>query len=298
MLTARNSLCPSGSTRELRNVLDGCARFDQAGATPSADRRPGKEVALAGVAEQRDPIEAAVAVCQQVGGQLALAGQGASVDGVPLDLTALADDSRDLSMALRLALKRALDVAASAFALLVLSPLLLVIAALIKLTDGGPVFFSQPRVGFGRQTFAMLKFRSMVVDADRLRPRLEVHNESNGPVFKMRLDPRVTAVGRFIRRYSLDELPQLINVLLGEMSLVGPRPSLPSEVANYEPWQYRRFAVRPGLTCLWQVSPRRYRISFDEWMRLDLKYIDSWSLRLDLGLILRTFSVVVGGTGQ
>jgi len=138
----------------------------------------------------------------------------------------------------------------------------------------------------------------MVLHAERLRQRLEILNESNGPVFKMKLDPRITAIGTFIRKYSLDELPQLINVLLGDMSLVGPRPSLPSEVSRYEPWQHRRFAVRPGLTCFWQVSPRRYHLSFDEWMRLDLKYIDNWSLRLDLELILRTFRVVLRGTGE
>jgi len=144
----------------------------------------------------------------------------------------------------------------------------------------------------------MLKFRSMVVHAERLRPRLEIRNESNGPVFKMKLDPRVTAVGKVLRKYSLDELPQLLNVLMGDMSIVGPRPSLPSEAVRYEPWQYRRFAVRPGLTCYWQVSPRRYQVSFEDWMRLDLKYVDDWSLGLDLGLILRTFRVVLRGTGE
>ena len=170
--------------------------------------------------------------------------------------------------------------------------------AMIKLTDGGSIFFAQRRVGFRGQTFRMLKFRSMVVHAERLRPRLEVRNESNGPVFKMKLDPRVTPIGRFIRKYSFDELPQIINVLLGDMSLVGPRPSLPSEVARYQPWQYRRFAVRPGLTCLWQVSPRRYEISFDDWMKLDLKYVEDWSFGLDLDLIRRTFGVVLAGTGE
>jgi lipopolysaccharide/colanic/teichoic acid biosynthesis glycosyltransferase len=138
----------------------------------------------------------------------------------------------------------------------------------------------------------------MVVNAEQLRPKLESRNESNGPVFKMQRDPRTTAIGRFMRRYSIDELPQLINVLVGEMSVVGPRPSLPSEVARYQPWQQRRFSVRPGLTCLWQVAPERYRVSFDDWMRLDLKYIDRWTLRLDLDLILRTFSVVLRGTGE
>jgi lipopolysaccharide/colanic/teichoic acid biosynthesis glycosyltransferase len=174
---------------------------------------------------------------------------------------------------------------------------MLVTAALIKLSDGGPVFFVQRRVGLRGQTFPMLKFRSMVVYAERLRPKLQLCNESNGPVFKMRHDPRVTAIGRFIRRYSLDELPQLLNILRGDMSVVGPRPSLPSEVLRYEQWQYRRFAVRPGLTCLWQVRPDRYQRSFDEWMQLDVRYVDEWTMRLDLTLILRTFAVVLAGTG-
>ena len=241
--------------------------------------------------------------CQQVaGGELALATAAQPVSAVASDLDALEDEFRDLdltaSMLVRSSLKRAFDVLAAAAALVVLLPLFFVIAALIKVTEGGPIFFVQRRVGLRGQTFRMLKFRSMVIHAERLRPRLEVRNESNGPVFKMRLDPRVTRVGRFIRRYSLDELPQLINVLAGDMSIVGPRPSLPSEVARYEPWQYRRFAVRPGLTCHWQVCPRRYLISFDEWMRLDLKYVDDWSLRLDLDLIRRTLGVVLRGTGE
>jgi lipopolysaccharide/colanic/teichoic acid biosynthesis glycosyltransferase len=236
------------------------------------------------------------------GGELALAPAAEPDSAVACDLDGLEDELRDLertaSTAVRLSLKRAFDVLASAAALLVLLPVFLVIAALIKLTDGGPIFFVQRRVGLRGRTFRMLKFRSMVMHAERLRPRLEVLNESNGPVFKMRVDPRVTRVGRFIRRYSLDELPQLINVLFGDMSIVGPRPSLPSEVASYEPWQHRRFAVRPGLTCHWQVCPRRYEMSFDEWMRLDLKYVDDWSLRLDLQLIRRTVGVVLRGTGK
>src|SRR3989442_15425106 len=132
----------------------------------------------------------------------------------------------------------------------------------VKLNDGGPVFFAQVRVGLRGRTFRMLKFRSMVVHAERLRPRLEVRNESSGPVFKMKLDPRVTTVGKLIRRYSLDELPQLLNILMGDMSIVGPRPSLPSGVLKYEPWQYRRFAVRPGPTPHLQASPPPVPTSF------------------------------------
>jgi len=215
----------------------------------------------------------------------------------PVSLTPEAVDA-DLSVAWRLVLKRALDVLVSLIALAVLAPLFLLMALLIKATSAGPVFFGQRRVGMHGQVFRMLKFRSMVINAEELRPRLEVLNESNGPVFKMRLDPRVTWIGRFMRKYSIDELPQLINVMFGDMSLVGPRPPLPSEVARYEPWQHRRFAVRPGLTCFWQVSHGRYRISFDEWIRLDLKYIDQWTLVVDLCLIFRTVGVVLRGTGE
>ena len=250
-----------------------------------------------------EAVEVAVAVCRQVeAGELALAADSTPMQAPGYDPDAFEREVRDFELQLstlaRLALKRAIDLVASAAALLVLFPLLLLIGLIVKLSDGGPVFFAQVRVGLRGRTFQMLKFRSMVVHAERLRPRLEIRNESNGPVFKMKLDPRVTAVGKFIRRYSLDELPQLFNVLMGDMSIVGPRPSLPSEVAKYEPWQYRRFAVRPGLTCYWQVSPSRYQISFEEWMRLDLKYVADWSLGLDLDLILRTFSVVVSGTGE
>ena len=253
--------------------------------------------AIAATAEQA-PV--AIAVCNPAAGELALAGNTAPVEPVPLAVAALADAYELLedSAVWRAALKRALDVAVAVAALVVLLPLLAAVAALIKFTDGGPVFFAQRRVGLRGDVFRMLKFRSMVVDAERLRPRLEVRNESHGPVFKMKLDPRVTSIGRFIRKYSIDELPQLINVLVGDMSVVGPRPSLPREVARYEPWQFRRFAVRPGLTCFWQTSPRRYLISFDEWMRLDLKYVDNWSLRLDFQLLIRTVRVVLAGTGE
>ncbi len=215
----------------------------------------------------------------------------------PVSLTPEAVEA-DLSVAWRLALKRALDVLVSVAALAVLAPLFLLMALLIKATSAGPVFFGQRRVGMDGHVFRMLKFRSMVANAEALRPRLEVLNESNGPVFKMRMDPRVTWIGRFMRKYSIDELPQLINVLFGDMSLVGPRPPLPSEVARYEPWQHRRFAVRPGLTCFWQVSHGRYRISFDEWIRLDLKYIDQWTFLVDLCLLFRTVGVVLRGTGE
>jgi lipopolysaccharide/colanic/teichoic acid biosynthesis glycosyltransferase len=142
----------------------------------------------------------------------------------------------------------------------------------------------------------MLKFRSMVVNAEELKAKLAAENEQSGPVFKMKHDPRVTWIGRFIRKYSIDELPQLLNVLRGDMSLVGPRPPVPSEVAKYEAWQLRRLSVQPGLTCIWQVSGRN-QISFEDWMYLDMQYIDHWSLSQDFNLLFRTVPVVITGRG-
>jgi len=263
----------------------------------------GQEQLLFDAASAAADVPAALAVCPQSEARpVALAVAAVIDDAVSIIPAALADEALELisdySMWSRLAVKRLLDVALSATALLVLLPLFLVIAAAIKLTDGGPILFAQRRVGFRRQTFRMLKFRSMLVHAEALKPRLEIVNESNGPVFKMRRDPRVTAVGRVLRKYSLDELPQLFNVLLGHMSLVGPRPSLETEVARYEPWHFRRFDVLPGLTCLWQVCANRYQVLFDDWIRLDIDYVNRWTLRLDLIIIIRTLRVVFSGTGE
>jgi exopolysaccharide biosynthesis polyprenyl glycosylphosphotransferase len=194
------------------------------------------------------------------------------------------------------ALKRAIDIGVSATALTLLSPLLITVAALIKFTSRGPLLFRQSRVGQHGRQFNMLKFRSMVVNAEDLKARLLALNEQEGPIFKMKSDPRITRVGRFIRKYSIDELPQLLNVLRGEMSLVGPRPPIPAEVAKYEAWQRRRLSVRPGLTCVWQVSGRN-EISFEEWMYLDMQYIDHWSLQGDLQLLAKTVPVVLTGRG-
>jgi exopolysaccharide biosynthesis polyprenyl glycosylphosphotransferase len=192
--------------------------------------------------------------------------------------------------------KRAFDIFASSIALAALSPLMALVAALIKLTSRGPLLFKQDRVGLHGSIFHMLKFRSMISNAEELKAQLMAHNEQQGPVFKIKRDPRITRVGRVIRRYSIDELPQLINVLRGEMSIVGPRPPIPSEVSKYEAWQRRRLSVRPGLTCVWQVSGRN-QISFEEWMYLDMQYIDHWSLAQDFQLILKTVPVVLSGRG-
>ncbi len=196
----------------------------------------------------------------------------------------------------QMAIKRLFDIISSAAALVVLSPLLVTVAVIIKLTSRGPIFFKQKRVGLHGKPFEMLKFRSMVVNAEELKEKLAALNEQTGPVFKIKNDPRITPIGRFIRKYSIDELPQLLNVLRGEMSVVGPRPPLPKEVEKYAAWQRRRLSVRPGLTCIWQVSGRN-QISFEDWMYLDMQYIDNWTLMTDLGLILKTVPVVVTGRG-
>ncbi len=197
---------------------------------------------------------------------------------------------------LELTIKRLIDMVVSAGALLVLSPLMGAIALAVKLTSPGPVFFRQTRAGLNGRLFTMLKFRSMYIDAEERKKELLAHNEMDGPVFKMENDPRITPVGRFLRKFSLDELPQLINVLKGDMSLVGPRPPVPEEVEKYDWWQRRRLSFRPGLTCIWQVSGRN-KIGFKEWMEMDLAYIDNWSLALDFILLLRTIPVVLSGKG-
>jgi exopolysaccharide biosynthesis polyprenyl glycosylphosphotransferase len=192
--------------------------------------------------------------------------------------------------------KRLVDLGASAVGLVFLFPLFVAVSVLIKLNSPGPVFFRQVRSGLNGRNFTLYKFRSMVAEAEAQKSQLATFNEMGGPVFKMTDDPRVTRVGRFIRKTSIDELPQLINVLKGEMSLVGPRPPLPDEVAQYERWQRRRLSVRPGITCIWQVSGRN-QIDFDEWMRLDLQYIDHWSFLLDIKILVRTLAAVLSAKG-
>ncbi len=195
-----------------------------------------------------------------------------------------------------LVIKRIMDLVGSAVALVLLSPILLFTALAIKLEDGGPVLFVQKRCGLYGRSFPMYKFRSMVIDAEARKAELERLNEMSGPVFKMARDPRITRVGAFIRKTSIDELPQFWNVLRGEMSLVGPRPPIPSEVARYERWQMRRLSMKPGITCIWQVSGRNH-VDFDTWMKLDLQYIDNWSLFLDVKLLVKTVPAVLLGSG-
>lgn len=196
----------------------------------------------------------------------------------------------------QLMLKRLIDVVGSVTLLILLSPLLLVTALAVKITSPGPVLFAQPRIGMNKRIFRLLKFRSMVANAEALKAGLAGLNEVDGPVFKMKKDPRVTKVGAVIRKLSIDELPQLVNVLKGEMSLVGPRPPLPGEVDLYDWTDRKRLCIRPGITCLWQVSGRN-QLSFQEWMDLDRTYIDNWSTWLDVKILLRTIPVVMFGKG-
>src|SRR5262249_14433612 len=176
------------------------------------------------------------------------------------------------------------------------APFLLLVSILIKLTSDGPVIFRQTRCGLGGRKFLLYKFRSMVLDAEGKKHHLEHLNEMSGPVFKLSNDPRCTPIGRFFLKLSIGELRQLVNVRKGDMSFVGPRPPIPEEVEKYERWQRRRLRMKPGLTCLWQVSGRN-EIDFSEWMRMDLDYIDSWSLLLDLKIFLKTIPIVLLGKG-
>lgn len=192
--------------------------------------------------------------------------------------------------------KRGLDILGSAILLVLFAPLLLVIALLVKLTSPGPVFYVSTRIGRGGRPFGFIKFRSMYVDADKRLADLKEANEKDGPIFKMKNDPRITPIGRFLRKYSLDELPQLFNVLKGDMSLVGPRPPIPHEVEQYNDYCLERLSVRPGLTCYWQIMGRS-NLSFQEWMELDHKYLREMGLWTDLKILLKTPLAVLKGDG-
>lgn len=197
---------------------------------------------------------------------------------------------------LNLILKRASDLVLSIVGLILISPLLLIVAVSIKLDSKGPVMIKQRRIGKNGAPFNMYKFRSMVENAEQLQVELTTQNEADGPVFKIKNDPRVTRVGRFIRKYSIDELPQLLNVVLGHMSLVGPRPPLPKEVEQYTDYEWRRLDIRPGITGLWQINGRS-DLPFEEWVKLDLYYIEHWSFGLEMKILFKTLPIVIKGTG-
>ena len=219
----------------------------------------------------------------------------ASASG-PIELS-LPPRYRSLGGRTQLVLKRLIDVVGAAAGLVVLAPVLAIIAGLVLLDSGPPVLFAWRVVGRGGRPFTGYKFRTMVRNAETLQADLEHQNEMRGPVFKMRSDPRVTRIGRVLRRYSLDELPQLWSVLKGDMSLVGPRPPLQREWERYEPWQRRKLAVTPGVTCLWQVTGRSEIRDFDRWVKLDLEYIERWSLWLDFKILWKTVVTVLSGRG-
>jgi lipopolysaccharide/colanic/teichoic acid biosynthesis glycosyltransferase len=197
---------------------------------------------------------------------------------------------------LQLGMKRSIDLILGTLAILALSPILLTVALAIKLTSPGPILHRQIRIGQDGTPFTFLKFRSMYTDAEARKAELDQHNEATGPIFKIKDDPRITSVGRIIRKLSIDETPQLLHVLSGRMSLVGPRPHLPEEVAAYTGLAHRRLAVKPGITGIWQVSGRS-DLDFDTWIELDLHYLDTWNLTLDLKLLIRTISAVITGKG-
>lgn len=194
--------------------------------------------------------------------------------------------------------KRTLDILFSAGVILCGLPFFLIIALLIKLDSKGPVFFKQKRSGLRGRVFDVYKFRTMVTNAEELKAQLMSQNEMDGPVFKIANDPRITRIGKILRKTGIDEFPQFINVFIGDMSIVGPRPPLPKEVEQYERWQLRRLAMQPGITCLWQVAPERNKITFEEWMNMDMEYIDNWSITLDLVIIFKTIRTVFRADGK
>ncbi len=198
-----------------------------------------------------------------------------------------------------LLIKSAFDYVSTGIAMILFLPVFLLISCAIKLFSRGPIFFKQERCGLNGRRFMMYKFRTMVADAEARRQALDALDEADGPVFKIRKDPRIIPfVGTLLRKTSLDELPQLINILKGEMSLVGPRPPIPAEVEKYDIWQRRRLSMKPGVTCIWQVTPSRNEIPFEEWMKMDLSYIDKWSLGLDFKILFRTARAVFMGAGH
>ena len=246
-------------------------------------------------------IENAVRVCETEGVKATIAvdlfdlkiarSHQTELDGIPL-LTFETSNAKEW----QLFIKRAMDIVISGLGIIIFSPLLLIVATLIKLTSSGSVFFKQKRVGLSGRKFVFYKFRTMYKGADKKLSELEALNEMEGPIFKIKKDPRISPVGGILRKFSIDELPQLFNVFVGHMSLIGPRPPLPNEVVQYKSWQRRRLSMRPGLTCLWQISGRN-KIDFNEWMKLDLEYLDNWSLWFDLKILIKTIPVVLFGIG-
>ena len=262
-----------------------------------------EEVIICVPIEKFDRIRRVLECCEREGVQVRLFSDffGKLVKRVRVDkpygmnivsLMATQDDE------IKLYVKRILDVVLSGLMLVVLSPLLLIIALLVKASSKGPIFYPWNVIGLNKKPFRSWKFRTMVPNADAMKTDLSERNEMNGPVFKIKNDPRVTKIGRILRKFSLDELPQLWSVFKGDMSLVGPRPAGPHELARYDSWHRRKLSVKPGLTCLWQIKGRNRITDFNEWVRLDLEYIENWSLWLDFKILLKTIPAVLRGTGS
>ncbi|MBI5605144.1 MAG: sugar transferase, partial [Deltaproteobacteria bacterium] len=262
---------------------------------------PVDEVIVFSVRKFWETMDLVTAVCEDMGIRLTIVPQWSNLrvsqisfmklGGIPL-LSFVSTPTDNWNVFI----KRVMDFCLAFLTLILFSPLFIILAVLIKRDSKGPVFFIQKRCGLNGRVFSLIKFRSMVPEAEKMQDQLRDLNEMAGPVFKITQDPRVTRIGSWLRKTSLDELPQLINVLKGDLSLVGPRPPLPSEVALYKRWQRRRLSIKPGITCIWQISGRN-NINFDEWMKLDLHYIDHWSLSLDLKILIRTIPAVLSGRG-
>ncbi len=283
----------SGADETRLGLLEELARI--------VDRMPVDEVVFAVSRESLPRVDSSIELLEQMGIRTRLL-----VNWVPRSVSRLSLEefqgfplltlSAGPDNEIRLALRRVFDLAVAGAMLLVASPLLLLACLLVKLEDGGPILFRQVRCGLNGRKFTLLKLRTMVTGADEQKQDLLPLNEMTGPVFKIKRDPRVTRVGAYLRRFSVDELPQLVNVLAGDMALVGPRPPVPDEVAQYQRWQRRRLSMKPGMTGLWQVSGRS-EVDFEDWMRLDLDYIDNWSFWLDVKILLKTVPAVLSGRG-
>jgi len=299
-----------GFVSDGHRLSNGWARYRIFGTVPDLKRvletgeipEPIDEIVFAVTRKKLDEMKQIFLMCEELGIRTRVAMnflqnrvarlEIEELEGVPF-LTFTTTPSNET----QLALKRLLDIAISLLLLALAGPAIAIAALAIKISSPGSILFKQKRIGLNGRMFTLYKFRTMIADAHARRDEVAHLNEMNGPVFKVRDDPRVTPVGRWLRRFSLDEIPQLWNVLKGDMSLVGPRPPIPEEVASYHRWHRRRLSMKPGLTCLWQVSGRNEIQDFDHWMKLDLQYIDNWSPSLDLKILLRTIPAVLSGKG-
>jgi exopolysaccharide biosynthesis polyprenyl glycosylphosphotransferase len=297
-----------GFVSDGHHLPNGWARFRIFGTVPDLKRileqpstEPIDEIVFAVTRKKLDEMKQIFLMCEELGIRTRVAMnfftnrvariEVEELEGVPF-LTFTTTPSNET----QLAAKRMLDVCVSLLILGISMPVIVIAALAIKLTSPGSILFKQERIGLNGRIFTLYKFRTMIEDAHERRGEVTHLNEMTGPVFKAKADPRVTGVGRWLRKFSLDEIPQLWNVLKGDMSLVGPRPPIPEEVASYHRWHRRRLSMKPGLTCLWQVSGRN-NVDFDRWMQLDLDYIDNWSPSLDLKILLRTIPAVLSGKG-